>query len=214
MSETGGPHTFWTIEDDLHGSPEPCRGSFGHEVPGVWHRIVDADGHDVAEGTEGEVLVRGYSVMLGLHKHERDEVFDADGWLHTGDRGLFRDGWFFFTGRQSDLIKAKGSNVSPAEVERALVGLDGVRQAFVFGVDHPERGQDVVALVVPDQGPAAVVDTDHIRTELRELLSSYKLPRHVFAIEAGDVPYLTSQKPDRRSLAAVACRLTAGSSDR
>ena len=54
------------------------------------------------------MLVRGYSLMLGLYKRERSEVFDADGWYHTGDRGYFRDGWFFFTGRQTDLIKTSG----------------------------------------------------------------------------------------------------------
>ncbi len=208
MSETGGPHTFWTLDDDLHGSPEEYRGAFGHEVPGVSHRIVDADGNDVPEGTEGEVLVRGYSVMLGLYKHERADVFDDDGWYHTGDRGRFRDGWFFFTGRQSDLIKAKGSNVAPAEVERALVGIDGVGQAYVFGVDHPERGQDVVALVVPEAGqPSSADEPARISAELRDQLSSYKLPRHVFLIDAGQVPFLTSQKPDRRRLAAVAADL-------
>ena len=212
MSETGGPHTFWTLDEDLHGAPEEARGTFGHEVPGVEHRIVDADGNDVAEGTEGEVLVRGYSVMLGLYKHERSDVFDADGWYHTGDRGYFRDGWFFFTGRQSDLIKTKGSNVAPAEVERALASLDEVKQAFVFGVDHPERGQDVVALVVADgERPDGL--EERIAQELRELLSSYKIPRHVFRIEAADVPYLTSQKPDRRDLASTAAKLTAARSD-
>lgn len=210
MSETGGPHTFWTLEEDLHGSPEEYRGSFGHEVPGVSHRIVDGDGNDAPEGTEGEVLVRGYSVMLGLYKQERADVFDDDGWYHTGDRGLFRDGWFFFTGRQSDLIKTKGSNVAPAEVERALAGLDAVKQSFVFGVDHAERGQDVVALVVAEAQAAADDElTERLHQELRELLSSYKLPRHIFLIDAAEVPYLTSQKPDRRSLAAVAHELTA-----
>lgn len=207
MSETAGPHTFWTEEDDVAGAPEQYRGTFGHEVPGVNHRIVDADGNDVPEGVEGEVLVRGYSVMLGLYKHERSEVFDADGWYHTGDRGLFRDGWFFFTGRQTDLIKAKGSNVAPAEVERNLVAHPAVKAAYVFGVDHPERGQDVVALVVPDDG-AEIGEAGELRAFLAERLSSYKLPRHVFAIDAANVPWLTSQKPDRRSLAETAAALT------
>ncbi len=206
MSETGGPHTFWTLEDDVSGVPEEYHGTFGHEVPGVSHRIVDADGADVAEGQEGEVLVRGYSLMYGLHKHERHEVFDADGWYHTGDRGLFRDGWFFFTGRQSDLIKTKGSNVAPAEVEAALREVGGVVLPFVFGVDHPEFGQEVVALVVGDDR----ITADHVRTELRELLSSYKIPRQVFRIDTADVPYLTSQKPDRRSLATMAAELVDG----
>jgi acyl-CoA synthetase (AMP-forming)/AMP-acid ligase II len=203
MSETGGPHTFWTLEDDLHGTTEEYRGTFGHEVPGVSHRIVDADGADVEEGVEGEVLVRGYSVMLGLYKQERADVFDDDGWFHTGDRGCFRDGWFFFTGRQTDLIKTKGANVAPAEVEKALLSQPGVASAFVFGVEHPDRGQDVVALVVlHDVAPGEVLDA------LGGQLSSYKLPRHLFAIEPVDVHFLTSQKPDRRSLAGLAERLT------
>lgn len=204
MSETAGPHTFWTRDEDLHGTTEEYRGTFGHQVPGLRHRIVDDDGNDVAEGEEGEVWVRGYSVMLGLYKQERADVFDADGWYHTGDRGLFRDGWFFFTGRQSDLIKTKGANVAPVEVEKALVSLDGVGAAFVFGVDHPVHDQEVVALVMSDRAPA------DLQAELRELLSSYKVPTRIFPIEAADIPYLTSQKPDRRTLAARASDLTAG----
>jgi len=207
MSETIGPHTFWTAEEDRTGAPEEFRGTFGHEVPGVAHRIVDTDGNDVAEGTEGEVLVRGYSLMLGLYRRERHEVFDADGWYHTGDRGYFDRGWFFFTGRSTDLIKTSGANVAPAEVERALMELDGVRSAFVFGVAHEQRGQDVVALVVPDDS-AAPTTPDVLRTQLRDCLSSYKVPRAVFFIRAEDVPYMTSQKPDRRILAALADELS------
>jgi len=207
MSETIGPHTFWTAEEDRAGAPEEFRGTFGHEVPGVAHRIVDEDGNDVPEGAEGEVLVRGYSLMLGLYRRERDEVFDADGWYHTGDRGSFDRGWFFFTGRSSDLIKTSGANVAPAEVEGALASLDGVRAAFVFGIAHEQRGQDVVALVVPDAG-GPTPTPEGLLAQLRDQLSSYKIPRAVFFIAAEDVPYLTSQKPDRRALAALADELT------
>lgn len=203
MSETAGPHTFWTLADDLHGTTEQYRGAFGHEVPGVSHRIVDAAGHDVAEGVDGEILVRGYSVMQGLYKRERSDVFDADGWYHTDDRGHFRDGWLFFTGRQSDLIKTKGANVAPVEVERVLLSLRGVSAAFVFGVEHPEHGQDVVALVVGGDA-----DEQQLRAALREQLSSYKVPAHIFAIDPSDVAFLTSQKADRRHLAALAVALT------
>ena len=101
------------------------------------------------------------------------------------------------------MIKAKGSNVAPAEVEKAIASHDGVKAAFVFGVDHPDRGQDVVALVVGDR-PA-----DELHAALRDQLSSYKLPRHIFGIEATDVPSLSSQNPDRRTLADLAARLTA-----
>lgn len=202
MSETGGPHTFWTQEEDFAGTTEPYRGTFGHEVPGLSHRIVDDDGKDVDEGVEGEVWVRGYSVMLGLYKQEQADVFDADGWYHTGDRGLFRDGWFFFKGRQTDLIKARGSNVAPSEVEKALVSLDGVAAAYVFGIEHPVDGQEVVALVMGD------ADLDDVQAQLRDLLSAFKRPRRLFPLAAADVPFLTSQKPDRRRLAALAADLT------
>lgn len=211
MSETAGPHTFWTADEDRDGSPEEFRGSFGHEIPGVSHRIVDEDGKDVPEGTEGEVLVRGYSLMLGLYKHERGEVFDADGWYHTGDRGYFDRGWFFFTGRNSDLIKTKGANVSPSEVEAALCDIPAVQQAFVFGLDHDEYGQEVVALVVPSPSAGPEFDVSSLIPQLRERLSSYKVPRQICMLAAGDVPYLSSQKPDRRALADLAARRCAES---
>ncbi|HZT67863.1 MAG TPA: class I adenylate-forming enzyme family protein [Acidimicrobiales bacterium] len=216
MSETCGPHTFWTAGEEVTGAPEEYRGNFGHEVPGTEHRIVDPDtGADLPEGQEGEVLVRGYSLMLGLYKRERSEVFDADGWYHTGDRGYFRDGWFFFTGRQSDLIKTAGSNVAPAEVEAALLSYDEVKLAFVLGVPHPDREQDVVALVVPfrvrpDGSECLPPDPAELRERLRQELSSYKVPRRVVIISDDDVPWLASQKADRRALAVLAEKMTSG----
>jgi acyl-CoA synthetase (AMP-forming)/AMP-acid ligase II len=209
MSETCGPHTFWTADVERTGAPREYAGTFGREVPGTEHRIVDPEtGQDLAPGVEGEVLVRGYSLMLGMYKRERSEVFDADGWYHTGDRGYFRDGWFFFTGRQSDLIKTAGSNVAPAEVEGCLLTLDGIKLAFVVGVAHPDRGEDVVAMVV-GWDASDPVDPSSVRDQVRERLSSYKVPRHVFVIGDLDVPWLTSQKADRRALGALAAKLVA-----
>ena len=217
MSETCGPHTFWTAGEEVTGTPEAYRGAFGHEVPGTEHRIVDPDtGVDLPEGQEGAVLVRGYNLMAGLYRHERLEVFDADGWYDTGDRGYFRDGWFFFAGRQSDLIKTAGSNVAPAEVERCLLGLDEVKLAFVVGTPHPDRGQEVTALVVPwrvdgSGAPLAEPDGAAILSRLRQELSSYKVPRHLFVIADDDVPWLVSQKVNRRAIGALAEKLVVGS---
>lgn len=213
MSETCGPHTFWTPGQEVTGVPEEYRGAFGHEVPGTQHRIVDPEsGRDLPEGEEGEVLVRGYSLMLGLHKHERSEVFDADGWYHTGDRGFFRDGWFFFTGRQTDLIKTGGSNVAPAEVERCLLAYDEVKLAFVVGVPDPVKGQVVTALIVPWRSATeeGSLDAGSIRSSLRDELSSYKVPAHVLFIADEQVPWLVSQKVDRRALLTLAEKLLAG----
>ncbi|HLI25094.1 MAG TPA: class I adenylate-forming enzyme family protein [Acidimicrobiales bacterium] len=210
MSETCGPHTFWRPGEEVTGAPERYRGAFGHPVPGVHHKVVDpATGAELPDGEEGEVWVRGYSLMKGLYKRERAAVFEPDGWYRTGDRGYFRDGWFFFTGRQSDLIKTKGANVAPAEVERVLSGLEGVKMAMVVGVPDPERGQDVVALVVATD-PADPPTGDALRRAAAEHLSSYKVPRRVFVVDAGEVPWLVSQKVDRRAVAALAAKLAGG----
>jgi len=203
MTETCGPHTFSWVHEDSTGAPEEYRRTFGHEVPGVEHRITDAaTGRDLPEGEEGEVLVRGYSLMLGIAKRERADVFDADGWYHTDDRGYFRDGWFFFTGRQSDMIKTSGSNVTPAEVEAVLASMPEIKLAFVLGVPHPDRGQDVVALVVPWAGAAP--DPIDLQRRARACLSAYKVPRRVVVIADEDVPWLASMKADRRALATLA----------
>lgn len=215
MSETCGPHTFWTPGQEVTGVPPEYRGAFGHEIPGTQHRIVDPEtGKDLREGEEGEVLVRGYNLMLGLYKHERSEVFDPDGWYHTGDRGYFRDGWFFFTGRQTDLIKTGGSNVAPAEVERCLLAYDEVKLAFVVGVPDPVKDQVVTALIVPwrSAGEDGTLDADTIRARLRDELSSYKVPAHVMFITDEQVPWLVSQKVDRRALVTLAEKLLAGAS--
>ena len=215
MSETCGPHTFWNPEEEVVGVPEEYRGAFGHEVPGTEHRVVDPDtGTDVPDGNEGEVLVRGYSLMMGLYKKERSEVFDGDGWYHTGDRGCFRDGWFFFTGRQTDLIKTSGSNVAPAEVETCLLAYDEVKLGFVVGVPHEIKGQEVVALVVPwrsgsEADPPPPPEPDVLRKRLKDEISSYKVPTHILVIEDEQVPWLVSQKVDRRALVTLAEKLLA-----
>jgi len=209
MSETCGPHTFKTAAQEAAGGPAEYRGNFGHPVPGIEHRIVDSEtGRDLPDGAEGEVLVRGYSLMLGLYKREPSEVFDADGWYHTGDRGYFRDGWFFFTGRQTDLIKTSGSSVAPAEVEARLLSYPEVRLAFVVGIPDPVLGQQVIALAVARED-ARTVDGGALRDRLRRDLSSYKVPGQVLAITPAQVPWLSSQKADRRALAVLAEKLAA-----
>ncbi|WP_162186105.1 AMP-binding protein [Amycolatopsis jejuensis] len=203
MSETGGPHTYSTAAERITGSPAEYRGSSGHQVPGLRHRIVDPDtGEELPDGQEGEILVRGYSLMRGVHKRENADVFDADGWYHTGDRGVIRDGWFFFTGRESDLIKTRGANVASGEVEQKLRELPGVDLAFVLGVPDPVDGQQVVALLVGGDGFAFA--EHEVRNALREQLSSYKVPRRIFPILRSEVPWLPSQKVDRTRLLARA----------
>ncbi|MBW2244101.1 MAG: acyl--CoA ligase [Deltaproteobacteria bacterium] len=145
MTETCGPHTMDAMDQTL---PETLRGSFGHAVPGMEHKIVDPEtGATLDAGEFGEICVRGQSLMQGLYKQERQDVFDRDGFYHTGDAGHFTaDGVLFFKARLGDLIKTGGANVTPREVEVVMESLPGVRSAFVVGVPHPERGENVAAV--------------------------------------------------------------------
>ena len=200
MSETLGPHTF----DDGSPLPPEKAGSFGPSVPGVEHKVVDpVTLEELPTGEVGELWLRGYPLMLGLHKRERAETFTPDGWYRTGDAGRFdEDGHFYFTGRMGDLIKTSGMNVTSREVEAVLEEQPEVSTAFVTGVDHPDRGQDVVAAIALRPGES--LSADEVRRRLRAELSSYKVPRHVavFASQA-ELPMLESGKLDRRRLTAL-----------
>ena len=201
MTETLGPHTF-----DARGNvlPPGKEGSFGPSVPGVEHKVVDpVTLQDQPVGASGELWLRGYPLMLGLHKRERSETFTPDGWYRTGDGGhLDDDGHFYFTGRTGDLIKSAGMNITPRDVELALEALPEVVMAFVTGIDHPDRGQDVVAAVA--LRPGDTLDEDEARKRVKEAIASYKVPRRiaVFADQT-ELPWLDSGKIDRRRLSAI-----------
>src|SRR5262249_53234932 len=123
------------------------------------------------------------------------------GWYHTGDRGYFRDGYLFFTGRATEMIKTAGNNVSPREVEVALEAFPEIRLALVFGVPDDERGQVVVAGVAPTLG--ATIDVDDVRERVRKELSSYKVPRAIVVLADDEIPWLGSGKAGRRPIAAT-----------
>jgi acyl-CoA synthetase (AMP-forming)/AMP-acid ligase II len=201
MTETSGPNSGPTHEiSGPQRLPEHLRGSWGPSLPYVEHRVVDPiDGSEVSAGAVGEICVRGYSLMVGLYKHEREEVFDRDGWYHTGDMGFFREGHIFFVGRRTEMLKVAGSNVAPSEVEAVLLGLPGVEAAFVFGIPDSQRGDMVVASVVLESG-SATWSPDSLTAKLRHELSAFKVPRHIAVIAPSDVPFLSSGKVDRLTL--------------
>jgi len=200
MTESCGPHTFDRMELEL---PERLRGSFGRSVEGIEHKVVSPEtGAPVAPGELGELCVRGYSLAQGLYKREREEVFEPDGFYRTGDSGHFsEDGHLFFQGRLGDMIKTAGANVTPREVELVLESFDEVSEAFVVGVAHPERGENVAAAVVLLDG--ATSDPETLRKRLKVELSAYKLPRHWWLTGGDELPMTDSGKIDKRRLRSV-----------
>jgi acyl-CoA synthetase (AMP-forming)/AMP-acid ligase II len=199
MTETCGPHAIDRMDVDL---PEHMRGSFGRAPEGVEHKIVDPDtGERLPAGTDGEVCIRGYNVMQGLYKVEREDCFDADGFYHSGDGGyLDENGYLFFKARLGDLIKTGGANVSPREVEIGIDEMPEVRTSHVVGLPHPDRGQEVAAAVILNVGQQLEVDT--LRQRLKEHLSAYKVPAKIFFCAEGDIPLTDSGKVDKQRLAS------------
>jgi acyl-CoA synthetase (AMP-forming)/AMP-acid ligase II len=198
MTESLGPHSIELIGSPL---PQEKRGSFGRSVPGMEHRIVDPiSGKDQPPGEMGEIWIKGYSLMLGHLKKPRTDLFTKDGWYRTGDAGyLDHDGHLFFKGRMGDQIKSSGMNITPREVELVIEEQPEVMHAFVMGVPHAERGEDVAAAIVFRPGQFA--DPADLRDRIKAELSSYKVPRHLATYASPDeLPWLDSGKIDRRAL--------------
>ncbi|MFC9504201.1 SDR family NAD(P)-dependent oxidoreductase [Streptomyces sp. NPDC057002] len=200
---------------DAYGSTETCGmiavnrpdgpradGSCGAPVPGMDVRLVDPrGGEDVPDGAEGEVWVRGPSLMTGYHgQPEATAAALRDGWYRTGDLGRrVEHGHLRLTGRVSELIIRGGENIHPTEIEQALAQCPGVSEAVVVGVPHDVLGEVPVAFVVP--GPDGI-DARRVLAECRTRLADYKVPAEIHEIAA--VPRTASGKIARHALAVPA----------
>jgi acyl-CoA synthetase (AMP-forming)/AMP-acid ligase II len=204
MTEAG---SVVLISDDESDQPEGRRGSFGKPAPGFETIIIEPDNaagggvRRVGEvGEVGELCIRGPYVMQGYYKRSRDECFDADGWFHTGD--LVRadaDGFMYFVGRRSAMIKTAGANVSAAEVEKAIAKVTGGMEAHVVGIPDAERGELVAAVVVgPGFDEASL--RERLTADLKTELSAYKIPKRFLTLPRAELPLLSSGKVDTQQL--------------
>ena len=170
--------------------------SVGRPVPGVTVRVVSLDtGEVLPAGGVGEIQARADSLMAGyLPADANPDAFD-DGWYRTGDVGyLDEDGWLRITDRSKEMIKVKGFQVAPAEVESVLHGHPEVTDCAVFGVPDPATGEAVLAAVTTG-GP--VTEAELIAL-VGDRLASYKRPSRVLFVP--EIPRLPSGKVLRRVL--------------
>lgn len=202
MSETGPMASSTRWDDPL----EDRAGAHGRPMPGLEMRIVDPDSNQpLPTDAEGEIVVRGSSLMRTYYKRDPSECFDSAGFFHTGDCGrIDAQGRLHFVGRLKDVIKTAGVNVAAAEVESVLLQHPGVKVAHVVPVPHPSRGENIGAFIV--RGDAACSAAD-LQTYCRDALASYKVPRHIFFIAEEQLPTLGSGKVDRQALRARAAEL-------
>ncbi len=169
--------TMCRIGDDAALVADSC----GPAVPGLEVRIARPGGNDaLPAGEEGELLLRGDTVMLGYldDPEATAEAVDADGWLHTGDIGRVDErGYLKVTDRLKDMYICGGFNVYPAEVEQALARLDGVVESAVVGVPDERMGEVGKAFVVRRDG--AALTAEDVMDFARERLANFKVPREV-----------------------------------
>lgn len=170
------------------------RGSAGRASIGTLVRVVDESGEDVAAGSEGEIISKSVSTMVGYTSPPTNGgTRVVDGWLHTGDRArIDADGFLYICGRAKDMIISGGLNVYPAEVERVLNLQDGVVESAVIGVPDVRYGETGLAVVVVDRACTSV-DSRSLRNSLSDQLGTFKIPRH-WVVRADPLPRTTSGK--------------------
>jgi acyl-CoA synthetase (AMP-forming)/AMP-acid ligase II len=196
-----------------HTSPDPgCepagagptpKGSIGYAVPNTECRLIDlATGTDASTGQPGELWVRGPQVMAGYLNNSgaTAETLDGEGWLHTGDVAVVDEhGCYTIVDRVKELIKYKGYQVAPAELEAVLLGHPDVSDAAVVGVAHQEGGEVPKAFVVVR--PGSQLTEQVVMDYVAERVAPHKKVRHVTFID--QVPKSTSGKILRRELKTI-----------
>ena len=188
---------------DYEDTDEHVMLTVGKPWPDIELKIVDRNtGAECSVGMDGEILVRGFSLMGGYYRIGiEDQAIDAEGWLHTGDQGLIDgEGYLRLLGRYKELILRGGENVMPGEIESVLTELDTVLSCKVIGVPSEFFGEEVCACVVCPEG--ARFDEKQAREFLSARLARYKVPSFFLVYEA--LPLLSTGKVDIASLKADA----------
>ncbi len=178
----GSTESLITLSTRVDGERRP--GWVGLPLTGVRSRLVDDDGAPVPHDAEtiGRLQVQAPTMFDGyLNRPDATaEAFDADGWYRTGDVAVIDgDGMHRIVGRESvDLIKSGGYRIGAGEVETALLGHPGVSEVAVVGMPDDDLGERIVAFVVGDADPAALIDF------VAQQLSVHKRPREVRVVES------------------------------
>jgi fatty-acyl-CoA synthase len=181
MTETS-PVSFQSAVDD----PVALRvNTIGRVHPHLEVKIVDADGHIVPRGVKGELLTRGYSVMLGYWGDEEKtrEAIDAARWMHTGDLAVIdENGFASIVGRAKDMVIRGGENIYPREIEEFLYRHPKVLDVQCVGVPDQKYGEELCACIILRPGETA--DEEEIRAFCRGQIAHYKVPRYIRFVSA------------------------------
>jgi fatty-acyl-CoA synthase len=181
MTETSPVSFQSSVDDPL----ERRVSTVGRIQPHIEVKIVDAEGRVVPRGEKGELLTRGYSVMLGYWNDEDKtrEAVDAAGWMHTGDLATIdAEGYCNIVGRSKDMVIRGGENIYPREVEEFLYRHPKIQDVQCVGVPDDKYGEELCACVVLRQGVSA--GEEEIREFCRGQIAHYKIPRYVKFVDS------------------------------
>lgn len=170
---------------DIYDPEEIRLQTAGRALPGLEVTLANAEGKADPTITQGEILVRGYGVMKGYYKDEvhTKEALDENGWLHTGDIGQKSTGHTFrIVDRLKDIIIKGGENISPGDIEEKILLFHGIRQCQCVGVPDEKYGEEVCACIIP--ADETNIDTNALRSYLKENISSFKVPRYYLTMES------------------------------
>lgn len=214
LTETSSTIAVLTPDDhrDAHGHSDEAvarrLGSVGQPVAGIEVQIRDEAGTVLGPGETGELFVRGEQVSgryTGI-----GSVLDENGWFPTRDIAMLdNDGYLFLGGRSDDTIIRGGENIAPAEIEDVLVEHAHVHEVAVVGAEHPEWGQEIVAVVVPVAG----IDPDpaELREHVRSALRGSRTPDRV--VFRDELPTNATGKVLRREIQDMLASLDAADDD-
>jgi len=192
MTETS-PVSFQSAVDD---PMERRVSTVGRVQPHIEVKLIDREGRVVPRGTAGEILTRGYCVMLGYWGDPQltSEAVDQAGWMHTGDMGVLdEEGFCNIVGRIKDMVIRGGENIYPREIEEFLYSHPAVEAVQVFGVPDPKYGEVLCAWIKKRAG--TTVDEESIRSFCKERIAHYKVPRYVMFVE--DFPMTVTGKAQK-----------------
>ncbi|WKA57775.1 AMP-binding protein [Planococcus shenhongbingii] len=160
-------------------------------------KVVDAAGQEAAPGTEGEVVVKAFTNMIGyLNQPEKTAEALKDGWLYTGDIGkMDEQGFLYLLDRAKDMIISGGMNVYCSEVENVIQEHPGVAQAAVIGVPDADWGEAVTAFVTAKSG---TLEVSEVMAICKAKLSKYKCPKTIHLVDA--LPLTSYGKIDKKKL--------------
>ena len=176
MTETS-PVSFQSAPDD---PLERRVSTIGRVQPHLEVKVVGPDGRTVSRGEPGELLTRGYSVMLGYWDDpaRTAEVIDAEGWMHTGDLGTIdQAGYGNIVGRIKDMVIRGGENIYPREIEEFLYAHPKIADVQVVGVPDPRMGEELCAWIVLAAGQSC--SEQEVRAFCEGRIAHFKIPRYV-----------------------------------